>query len=73
MVLKDGLLTSGKVELHDLLVGEVVQMLDHASQRVPVRRNQDPLPGPGQKVLSEIDRKNRMFFFNYREFVVLLT
>ncbi len=60
MVLKDEPLTSGKVELHDLLVGEVVQMLDHASQRVPMRRNQDPLPGPGQQVRSEIER---IFFF----------
>jgi hypothetical protein len=60
--LKDALLTSGEVELHDLLVREVVQVLDHASQRVPVRRNQDPLPGPGQQARSKIERKKGMIF-----------
>jgi hypothetical protein len=38
-------------------------VLDHTSQRVPVRRNQDPLPGPGQQTRSEIERKKQQVFF----------
>ncbi len=40
------LITGGQIQLHDLLVGEVVQVLHHAPQGVPVGRDQHPLSGP---------------------------